>query len=1028
MLIFCPHCRNTPPSDSLEGICPACFLLDLGVDERTDEALLFSFPGVAISEEIARGGVGIVYRGEQSNPRRPLAIKVLQPQWANNADVRVRFRREAQTIAGLDHPAILPVYGVGEDYGLPWFSMKLATGGSLAEQIAEYKGEWRSIAQLIATLADALDFAHRRGVLHRDIKPGNILFDGDGRAYLADFGLATEKARIEAQQTLQSDALGTPHYLSPEVASGKIGNATTASDVYALGAVLYELLAGRAPFQAQSLPVLLRQIVAAPPETLSAFSPVPPRDLIDICGRAMEKDPAFRYGTAKELGDDLRRFLAGKPIAARPLNWAQATWRWSRRHPAIAGLLVSVILLISALAVGSNIAAWRIQGAHANAEIHWREDLLSQAASLRRARSPGFRDQALALVRQAAAPNEGETFRVKRRSEAMCALAFPAVSELPMPQPPAPNLQFATASIGWKFLVWHDPENGNWQETRVSDGKTIASGSGGGVPQYLSADGRWLATQTRNHWKLWRVNDSEASIAFGGEGIVQDVSEDGRRVAYHVSDKGRRLAQVRENETGRIVLNIPYPDTHLALRFSPDGEFCAVAPSYYHPDAAYSVRIFRISDGVMVREIIGTLGNCVWCMSWSPDGLSLLAAERDGPVYIWDTESGNPRHILRGPATQVWRAAFSKDAQRVATVSEDGLFTVFCLVSGRPLVQGNVSLLHSRGFQWQSNDCFGPVNVDGKTTLISYQVGAYCGYKSTDTHGGVLGIAASPEGRWTVMGDARHAWLWDHRSRQARPAFAQGLWNSFCFSPDGRQLYGASESGVSRWDMTDDGPGESTVLSPPGYHHAIAIDHSGRLLAVDRAQHRSVSILQDPDSEEPKRFDLTLSLGVPTGAWLDISPDGHFVAVGGQGWFNVLSVDDRKNVYTDLRNVRGLRFSPDSRWLFVAADRFEIWSTASWKCEAILDAPPSSVMDAQAVFHPTKPILAASCRLGRIGLWSTKDWRMLGILENPSEIPVRRMSFDGTGSKLHFGSMAGIFATWDFDLLERELARQQLAW
>jgi WD40 repeat protein len=254
------------------------------------------------------------------------------------------------------------------------------------------------------------------------------------------------------------------------------------------------------------------------------------------------------------------------------------------------------------------------------------------------------------------------------------------------------------------------------------------------------------------------------------------------------------------------------------------------------------------------------------------------------------------------------------------------------------------------------------------------------------------------------------------------------LWNAFCFSPDGHKLYGAGEEGVKRWAMNEGGIGEGVLLSPPGAHNTIAIDYSGQLLAVDRAQDRSACILRQPDSAEPNRIDLKLSLGMPSGAWVDLSPDGRFVAVGGKGCFNVLSVDGRKHLHADLRTVRGLRFSPDSRWLFVAADRFEIWSTATWKCEAFLDAPTSSILDAQAVFHPREPILAVSCRMGRIGLWSTNDWHLLGVLENPSEIPVRRMSFDASGAKLHFGSMAGIFATWDFYLLERELTNRGLGW
>ena len=415
MLTICPNCQNTLPPETLEGVCPSCFLLEIGSFAGVGEGEhhRFHLPGLAMCEEIARGGVGIVYRGQQTNPQRQLAVKVLQPEWGRNKAVTNRFRREAQTMAALDHPGILPVYEVGENYGLPWFSMKLATGGSLAELILQYRGQWERIAQLVETLAEALDFAHRRGVLHRDIKPGNVLFDSEGRAYLGDFGLAKEVNLFDSTQTLHSDVMGTPHYISPEVAAEGMEKATTASDVYGLGAVLYELLSGKPPHSGKSLPHLLRQIADQHPESLERVSPLPPRDLIDICARAMEKEPRHRYTTAGELAEDLRRFLDGKPTVARPLGRTEAAWRWCRRHPAIAGLTGSVILLLFALGIGSNVAVWRIKHAHQNAEMHWREDLLSQATSLRLARTPGFRERALDLVRQAGTPDESDAFHLK---------------------------------------------------------------------------------------------------------------------------------------------------------------------------------------------------------------------------------------------------------------------------------------------------------------------------------------------------------------------------------------------------------------------------------------------------------------------------------------------------------------------------------------------------------------------------------------------------------------------------------------
>jgi WD40 repeat protein len=1033
MVNICPKCHSAVPSEGSEDVCAACFLLELGVVDDDEEFSRLRLPGVVMREEIARGGVGIVYRGQQVNPRRTIAIKILQPQWARNQTICSRFRREAQTMVALEHPAILPVYEVGEHDGLPWFTMKLATSGSLAEQIGRYGGQWRSIASLIATVAEALDFAHRRGVLHRDIKPANVLFDSEGRVFLGDFGIAKEVEAFDSSHTELSDVLGTPHYLSPEVAAGGMEKSTTASDVYGLGVMLYELMSGQKPHRAKNLPALLRQITDVQPDSLAEMLLRAPRDLIDICNRAMEKEPEDRYATAGDLAQDLGRFLDGKPTIARPLNWAEASWRWSRRHPASAALAGSVILLLVALGIGSNAAAWRIKRAHENAEMHWREDLLSQAESIRLARPPGFRDRALDLVRQAGSPNEGDTFRVKRRSEAMNVLAFPTVSESPMPAPPLPGMQFVIASANWTFLAWRDPEKGTWQITRAADGALISAGSGPGIPQYLSADGRWLATQDGDkRWKLWRIEDSQATLASAGDGIVQDVSADGRWFAWQTAGRpGRRIAEICEAGGDRITMSVEYPNVALAMKFSPDGQFCAVAPSFYlnDPNIPYSVRIYRCADGTMVRELGARLGNCVWCMTWSPDGRWLLAAERDGPVYIWDATNGDVRHILRGPGTQLWRAAFSQDGQRLAIVSEDDLVSAFCLVSGRTLMQSKGSRFLSQSFQWQSDESFGPVVIEGKTTLMHYHPGAYCGYDSTDTRGGVLGIAASPDGRWTALGDARHAWLWDHECGQGRPSFAGGLWSAFCFSPDGRQLYGAGEGGVKRWVMDENGAGEGTLLSPPGNHNGIAVDRSGHLLAIDRAQKRSAYILRQPDSEQPERMELNLSHGLPAGAWIDLSPNGRFLAIGGQEGFDVLSVDGRKELYADTRTVRGVRFSPDGHWLLVASDRcYEIWSTETWKCERVLDAPDFSNVAAQAAFHPKKPLLAAACGAGHIGLWSTNDWKLLGVLENPSEIPVRRMSFDGNGKKLRFGSMAGIFATWDFDLLEQELAKRGLGW
>jgi eukaryotic-like serine/threonine-protein kinase len=1034
-LVICPKCQCSSLAADSDGICPACFVSELAEDDAVDP--VYNPPGLRIREEIARGGVGIVYRAEQIEPQRDVAVKILQPQWAKNERVRRRFRREAHAMARLEHPAILPVHEVGEtDDALPWFTMKLATGGSLAQHIGTYRGQWRRIAELTKTLAEALDFAHQHGVLHRDIKPGNVLFDGEGRPYLCDFGVAKQIATLDPSHTLPSDLLGTPQYLPPEVATGGAKDATIAGDVYGLGAVLYELLAGHPPFRAASVLVLLRNVANVQPPPLMAADPRPPIDLASVCAKAMEREPKRRYATAGEMAEDLRRYLNDRPTIARPIGWFERAWRWSRRHPVGAALASIVIVLLMMLGIGSVVAAWRIRRAQNAAQLHLRESLIAQASSVRIARPPGFRDQALYLTRQAAAVNETDEFRVRRRSEVLSALAYPTLSKLELPSAPIHGMEFATASPGWEFIAWQDARKSgssarpavHWRITRGSDGAVVSTGHGAGIPYQLSADGKWLATQSGDEaWQLWRIDKSEAAMVRAGIGVIQDFSVDGNLLAFHFSDQaGHRFAQVREISEDRVAMTLQYPDVALTMKFDPSGEYCAVAPSFYMTgqSAPYSVRILRSRGGALVREVASALGNCVWCMAWSADGRSLLAAERGGPVYIWDTVSGNTRHILRGPGTQFWRAAFSPDGQKLAAAGEENLCSVFDLASGRPIVQCAARFADTFSFQWTSPESFGPVVSEGKMTLLRFQSGAFTAYQAPDAHGGVLGIAASPDGRWTALGDSRHAWLWDHERQQPLPPFAAGLWNSFRFSHDGRWLYGCGEPGVRRWQIEKSGTAAMLVLEPSGFHNSVALNKTSDLLSFDHDKGHRVCVVSQPDSEHPPRRELDSSLGL----WTDISSDGRLLVSAGHGTLKVWSIPDSRLLHSDKRTAKAVCFSPDSRWLFKASEGYEIWSTKTWRRARVLDAPDFSNLLAQAIFHPTRPLLVGGCSLGRICVWSTDDWRLLGILENPNQLPVQRLSFDASGDKLHLGSAAGVFATWDFQKLSDGLSAQGLDW
>ena len=326
----CARCGGTVPvlrssNSRLCGKCLLAWVSELGEpavgtshpEPLWDAGALTLEPYVLIAE-IGRGGMGVIYRAIHRETREVVALKTILPQNAENPETLARFQREADVAQSFDHPHTMPILAVGNsEHGVPFFTMPLAPGGSLRHLIVKYRWRWRQIAELMVKIASAIQHAHQRGVLHRDIKPGNILFTEDHTPLVTDFGFA--KLLVGSDDLTRAyDVFGTPGYVAPEQVAGKTRDLTVAADVYSLGAVFYELLTGRPPFLGNDPLGVLRQVTTRIPVRPRLFSPTVPEALEQICLRCLERAPTDRYASARELVDDLECWLDGRAVKPRP--------------------------------------------------------------------------------------------------------------------------------------------------------------------------------------------------------------------------------------------------------------------------------------------------------------------------------------------------------------------------------------------------------------------------------------------------------------------------------------------------------------------------------------------------------------------------------------------------------------------------------------------------------------------------------------------------------------------------------------
>jgi WD40 repeat protein/Flp pilus assembly protein TadD len=767
-------------------------------------------PGYEILERLGHGAMGVVYRARQKNLGRTVALKMVLAGAHASAEDLARVRLEAEAMARLPHPNIVQIHEVGEHDGRPFLTLEFVGDGGLDRKLGGVPQPSLEAARLLSTLARAVHHAHDQGVVHRDLKPANILLTADGTPKVTDFGLA--RFGGGSGHTQSGDILGTPSYMAPEQASGRVSAVGPAADVYALGAILYELLTGRPPFRADNVLETLRQVVEQEPVRPAQLQPRVPRDLETICLKCLEKESRKRYASAAALADDLDRFLEGRPVLARPAPPWERALKWARRRPSLAALYG----LAAAAAVVLGLYTVWLREALDQAEARRRD---AQAA--RRQAEAAAEERRLQLVRARLADGT----RLLEEGDWFGAL-LPFAEALRLDQQDAARAQIHRIRLA--AILRQCPRLAQlWPH------------EGAIVHAEFTPDGRRVLTASGGAARLWDVATGAevARLSHGKAVRAVALSPDGRRVVTVADD---RTVRVWEAATGRPVSEIPAQEGDvLAVAFSGDANRVGTATR----KAVHEIRlqIWEAFGGKANSPPLDAQTGPTFDVAFSPDGRRAVTA--DGTLTVWDLVAARPVFAVANRTGAVTGARFSPDGHLVAAADVTGTLRVWDAASGKErfAARHGVPVRH---LAFSRSGGLASAGVDGVVRLWDVAAGekrAELRHGPAFTHA-VNQVAFSSDGRRVLTaGVDNAARLWE-AGGVGIPLLRHGDRVTLAsFSPDDRLVLTASGDGAVRvWDQAS-----GRLAVPPLAHHEpvthAAFHPDGRVAVTagdDRAARR----------------------------------------------------------------------------------------------------------------------------------------------------------------------------------------------